>query len=76
MSGSGAYCSLCYTVSIRRLCDGFTITKPGGRAAVAVPPLDPALAFSVRKAARDILASRGTGTANRHGDHIRKAAAA
>lgn len=68
------YCARCYTEAIERLCDGFVILKPGGRSAVAVPPLHPDMAYIVRRTARTVLETRtGTGTA-RHAAHVRSTA--
>jgi hypothetical protein len=68
---SSGWCGACYEAGITRLCEGFAIVKPGGRAAVAVPPLGVFLAAGVRKAARVVLDDRGPGSAGRHGEHVK-----
>jgi hypothetical protein len=61
---NGSFCKECYIEGIKRLLGGFTIIKPGGKAAVAVPPLPPGLARDVREAARVIIETRPS-----HGRH-------
>lgn len=62
------WCPECYMTGIERLCTGFVIAKPGGKAAVAVPPLPPETAAGVRQSARGVLADRGPGS-TRHEHH-------
>lgn len=62
----GGWCPRCYEAGIERVCAGFVIVKPGGRSAVAVPPLPPGMAESVREASRAVLGTRGDGIASRH----------
>lgn len=55
---NGSYCKECYADGISRLLSGFVIVKPGGKAAVAVPPLPQPLAADVLAAARIIIETR------------------
>lgn len=63
---TGGFCGTCYLDAIERLCNGFAIVRPDGTAVTAVPPLDPQMAASVRRAARRLLEDRGQGTAPWH----------
>jgi len=66
------WCKTCYTESIARLCSGFAVVSPGGKAVIALPPLHPDMAYVVRKAARAHLAAHGDGDTSRHPDHKKR----
>jgi predicted SAM-dependent methyltransferase len=65
------FCRICYGEAVARLCAGFTVIRPGGKSAVAVPPLRADMALYVRRAAAVHLASHGTGDTARHPGHAR-----
>lgn len=72
---SPGFCSKCYAAAIERVCGGFVITRPGGRSAVAIPPLHPDMAYVVRKTARTVLETRtATAATASHPNHVRSMA--